>query len=524
MNATKNQLEYTLAVLIVMAICVQLAVAFYHAWPFTTDDAFISWRYAKHLAQSEGLRWNLANLPVEGYSNFAWMILVSLFIKLGLPITVTIKYFACLSLLAALLFLYQFARTFLSPLPATLPVYLFSHYNGVVWWTVSGLETSFFVALVVFVSWQSARAMGFTKLQIKPHTSTTTKFYYPSAWIMSCLGLTVLALTRFEASIWTVVLGIFIVCSGWHSAHFRPYYRSLLLIFIVCFVLPYASYFAWRVLYFGRFLPNSYSCKAFINGYTLQLVIDYLLVAFPCLMLSLPYLLKNKDCRHVLLWLPSLIYSILLFRANPNIAYYNRLFLGALSVFSLLPILGVQEFFDYFHCKARTDAVASTIVILLFTHLFVPGNQIETITLATSHYQQRSEMRLQVALLLNREASKNAQVLIADSGLIPFYGRHDIQFIDSLCLNNSEMTDGKIYQSRMSYAKRIQDIIKPEWVIDTYYPKLEHGNDINDQLRNMGFFNSYTLRASYQSHRFSSEKGNLVEQEADFVYRIYQRK
>ncbi len=115
------KLEYIIAVLIVAAVCLQLVIACYHAWAFTTDDAYISWRYAFHLVHGDGLRWNPASAPVEGYSNFSWVMLAALFIKLGWPIATAIKYFACLSLVATLVFLYQLSRTFLSPLPATLP-------------------------------------------------------------------------------------------------------------------------------------------------------------------------------------------------------------------------------------------------------------------------------------------------------------------------------------------------------------------------------------------------------------------
>ena len=168
--------------------------------------------------------------------------------------------------------------------------------------------------------------------------------------------------------------------------------------------------------------------------------------------------------------------------------------------------------------------MATTVVILLFTHLFIPGNQLDTIKTAVGHYQQRSDMRLRVAQQLNHDVSKNEHVLLADCGVIPFFARNDIQFIDSLCLNNKDMTSSTLYRKTSLYAKRVQDIIKPEWVIDTYYPKLQHGNELNEALHKSGFYNDYTLATSYQSHRFSNESGRLTELEADFVYRIYKRK
>ena len=365
------KLTSILAVLIIIAAFMQLIIACYHAWAFTTDDAYISWRYASHLVHGEGLRWSPANAPVEGYSNFLWVILAALFIKLGLPVITTIKCFACLSLGITMVFLYQLSRTFLSPLLATLPVYILSHYNGLIWWTVSGLETIFYIALILFVSWQSVRAVGFKALKKVPNV------YDPVAWMLTCLGLTVLGLTRFDGAIWCIIVGVFIVCRIMCQANNDPlrlslHWRSLLLIFLGCFILPYMAYFFWRITYFNHVLPNSYACKLSTGGYLFQLIKDYSPIALPCFVLGLPYFFSHKDCRHSLLWLPSLIYSLLLFRADPTVAHYNRLFLGAFSVLTIIPVLGVQEFFSYFHFKVQNNALASTVVILLFTHWFIP--------------------------------------------------------------------------------------------------------------------------------------------------------
>ena len=45
-------------------------------WP--CDDAFISFRYAKHLAEGHGLRYNVGeDPPVEGYTNFLWVLVLT---------------------------------------------------------------------------------------------------------------------------------------------------------------------------------------------------------------------------------------------------------------------------------------------------------------------------------------------------------------------------------------------------------------------------------------------------------------
>lgn len=51
-----------------------------HRFDFVCDDAFISFRYAKNFAEGHGLRFNLGDpeaRPVEGYTNFLWVILMA---------------------------------------------------------------------------------------------------------------------------------------------------------------------------------------------------------------------------------------------------------------------------------------------------------------------------------------------------------------------------------------------------------------------------------------------------------------
>ena len=65
------------------------------AWrfEFICDDAFISFRYSRNLALGNGLVYDtLREVPVEGYSNFLWVVWLSLFERLGVEITAAAKW------------------------------------------------------------------------------------------------------------------------------------------------------------------------------------------------------------------------------------------------------------------------------------------------------------------------------------------------------------------------------------------------------------------------------------------------
>ena len=66
-----------------LALCVLAAFAANverHA--FLGDDSFISFRYAKHLAEGQGLVWNPGD-RVEGYTNFLWVLLMAAGLSVG---------------------------------------------------------------------------------------------------------------------------------------------------------------------------------------------------------------------------------------------------------------------------------------------------------------------------------------------------------------------------------------------------------------------------------------------------------
>ena len=62
---------------LLFATAAAIAIAGYFEFRFLTDDAFISFRYVSNALAGRGLVWNPAPfLPVEGYTNFAWVVLL----------------------------------------------------------------------------------------------------------------------------------------------------------------------------------------------------------------------------------------------------------------------------------------------------------------------------------------------------------------------------------------------------------------------------------------------------------------
>jgi len=142
--------------LLILPVGVLLAqsVLFY---PFTIDDAFISFRYAKHWAEGHGLVWNIGEAPVEGYTNFLLVVLLALGYRLGISPLIVAKTIGILSSVGIVVLIYGVARrVFRSSAGGMMAALLFSLTPMVGLHSVSGLETTLFA---FWVTWEIAVAL-----------------------------------------------------------------------------------------------------------------------------------------------------------------------------------------------------------------------------------------------------------------------------------------------------------------------------------------------------------------------------
>jgi len=121
---------------------------------FSIDDVAISYRYAWHLAEGSGPTWNPGQTPVEGYSNFLWVLFLAGGRWLGFDIEILSKVTGVFLSMAALLLLHITCRRLWAPCKYwSFPVLLVAACPVWVMWMVSGLElasVSFFLVLIIF--------------------------------------------------------------------------------------------------------------------------------------------------------------------------------------------------------------------------------------------------------------------------------------------------------------------------------------------------------------------------------------
>ena len=122
---------------------------------FTQDDAFISFRYVRNFVGGEGLVFNPGE-RVEGYTNFFWILLLSIFVKLGFDIIIVSKVLGILCGAGIIVLLYLLSCKYIKEkywyLRLIAPAFLVSN-SAFAYWSVSGLETSFFALMVLLSFW-----------------------------------------------------------------------------------------------------------------------------------------------------------------------------------------------------------------------------------------------------------------------------------------------------------------------------------------------------------------------------------
>ncbi len=226
-----------------------LALLFAHAWlyRFLTDDAFISFRYARNLSLGHGLVFNPGYERVEGYTNFLWVVLLAGFDRLGIAPE---RIANLLSALCGLAIWYLVLRASIRPgRPVWLalsPVLLLAATRSFAVWCTSGLETKLF-ELLAFAG--ALRAVSEVAAARSGKRET---------WVGTSLLLGLASLTRPDGVV--VAGGLF--AARWLIEQPRGAARlDAVARGVVLFAAILGAHLAFRLAYYGEWLPNTYYAK-----------------------------------------------------------------------------------------------------------------------------------------------------------------------------------------------------------------------------------------------------------------------
>lgn len=116
------------------------------------DDVGVSYRYARHLADGDGLNWNPGEEPVEGYSNLSWVLILAGGHLLGADIEIFSRLLGLLLGIGTLYLTHRLVSSLdpesRSPFLSTVPV-LVALTPTWLMWIMSGLEIALYGFLLV---------------------------------------------------------------------------------------------------------------------------------------------------------------------------------------------------------------------------------------------------------------------------------------------------------------------------------------------------------------------------------------
>jgi len=213
---------------------------------FVTDDAYISFRYARNLAEGLGLRFNPGESPpVEGYSNFLWVLLCALIERLGgsvefWPLLVSA---ACGAMLVFLVYRTLRVRLELPRVPAVGAAAIFALFPPLAVYGTSGLATVPF-SLCVF--------LAFDALVLRAA---------PGGFRAGVFGL-LAALLRTEGIYWCVVL---LAVAGLSRRLRGERFGRAAAAFAGIVGAGFAAYFLWRFNYHGGWIANTAAAKSGVS-------------------------------------------------------------------------------------------------------------------------------------------------------------------------------------------------------------------------------------------------------------------
>ena len=211
------------------------------------EDAYISFHYAQNLVAGHGFVWNVGEPPVEGYTNFLWLLLCAGVLALGLDLPLSSQVFGLAAGLLTLVYVYRAALMLGgSARSALLPALALACSGPFAAWSTSGMETSAFALFVTVAIFHASRFV----CDADPRDLRWT-----------VVALVLATLTRPEGLLIAVSVASVAVFADGQRKPLAFTRRRAIAAGAGVYVLVIAAFVVWRWNYFGYPLPNSFYAK-----------------------------------------------------------------------------------------------------------------------------------------------------------------------------------------------------------------------------------------------------------------------
>jgi hypothetical protein len=206
------------------------------------DDAMISMRYAKNLANGHGLVWNPGEY-VEGITNLLWTLYMSAWHLLPIPANLMSLPMQLTSLVALIVAGIQIFKIIEHVIESnglrTAALAMVMFYWPLILWSLLGMEVGIITMMLMIA----------VRIVLKDQQETRDLLM-----LYGLLG--VMTLVRFDTVIYLVAISAYLM---WRDKTARTQHISYLLATLAIFI---GGQTAWRLSYYGEIFPNTYYLKA----------------------------------------------------------------------------------------------------------------------------------------------------------------------------------------------------------------------------------------------------------------------
>lgn len=214
---------------------------------YLMDDAFITYRYAKHLAEGEGITWNRGEAPVEGYTDFLLVVVLAPVTKAGIDPLLATRVMSLLSIVGLGWAIARISRRLYvrDNVTAALIGLTFIAAGPAVSLATLGLETVMFTL---------ALTLAFDRMLSFLDTRSSREAGFLGVALLSAI------LLRPEGGLFAVI-AIVSVLPALRGLD-RRQTRAAIVAAVTTLILPLCVYLGWKLWHFGSIVPNTFFVKA----------------------------------------------------------------------------------------------------------------------------------------------------------------------------------------------------------------------------------------------------------------------
>ncbi|WP_328610801.1 hypothetical protein OG943_17295 [Amycolatopsis sp. NBC_00345] len=381
------------------------------AWFFTIDDAFISFRYAKNLADGHGPVWNLTGQPVEGFTDFGWVVWNSVGSLLGIALPLFSKLTALVFGAATLAMLVSAGKRHAGLGGAVVAGSAFVLFVPTYFHISSGLETTAFAAVLLRIAILGLRVLDRQRVR---------------DWELPLLVLLIGTL-RPEGVL--AALPAFAVWV-WHERRRVPprWYTTGA-------VLIGAGYFLWRWRFYGQLLPNTFYIKFGDLDSGRLWTVHTAEIFLPLILLTLALIIRRTTRSAGLLLSSTVAVTYATYAVSgPTMDYLDRFADHAFPVLCLGAGLAMKGLVP------RAIAAAAGVVAVAW--VAIAGATAADLPLISNYGPdlQRAHVPIGKGLALADVPPADRTLAVSDAGAIPYYSGWNA--IDYIGLNDAAISHG----------------------------------------------------------------------------------